>query len=63
MKHWSLNLYPPHLGAFGRFSLVNLSVDYGSSDVLTDVKGWFSIQLALLGFSATLTYWPQAKGI
>lgn len=61
MKHWSLNMQRPHFGAYGRFSLVNASVDYGAADALSEWPGWFSVTLALLGFSATLTYWPQAK--
>lgn len=61
MKHWSLNLYPPLLGPFGRFSLANAQVDWGRSDMLSHTKGWLTITFALFGFSAVITYWPMRE--
>lgn len=57
MKRLSLNVHRPHLGPIGRFSLIGAKVDWCCHDDLSDLGGWVSLQVALLGFSACLTWW------
>ncbi|MUV13565.1 hypothetical protein [Noviluteimonas gilva] len=60
MKRWSLNVHAPRLGHFGTFSLIGLKWNWCRYDAPSNLGGWVSVQVALLGFSAALTYWRGA---
>ncbi|WP_161786924.1 hypothetical protein [Noviluteimonas dokdonensis] len=53
--NWKLNAHAPRFGHWGRIPLIGLKLEWMRA--ADDVGGWVSLQAALLGFSASLTWW------
>lgn len=58
MRRVSIRFDRPHFDSIGRFQPLNTQVSWVIPNEWTD--GWVSVQVALLGFSAALTYWRTA---
>lgn len=64
--HFSLNAWHP----FGdsQFWLIRVDADWSLADSVRvgseefPYRGWFAVTVALLGFGASLTFWPESKG-